>query len=98
VGPAETELFTFAYADAQPWTRFGLSAALLPLTRVLVDIEVRLDTRMLGRLADKSPSIEDNRLGRFDKGLVAARRRIEGIYRGVTVRQRPSDLKLLIDA
>jgi vanillate O-demethylase monooxygenase subunit len=103
-GPAETELFTFAYTDAQPWSRGGLNGALLPLTRILVDLEVRRDMRMLGLLADASPSIEDNRLGRFDKGLMAARRRIDAIYRGMSakesslVRGRASALKLPTDA
>jgi vanillate O-demethylase monooxygenase subunit len=83
VTPDTTELFTLAYSNAAPWRRAGLNAVLLPITRLLVDVEVRRDTRVLGQLADKSAAIEGNRLGRFDKGLVAARRRIDRIYRGL---------------
>ncbi len=83
VSAGETELFVFAYSDAAPWGRMGLNQALLPMTRMLVDLEVQRDTRLLASLADKSPTIEDNRLGRFDKGLVAARKRIDRIYRGL---------------
>jgi vanillate O-demethylase monooxygenase subunit len=83
IGPDETELFTFVYSNAKPWGRAGLNALLVPVTRAFVDIEVRRDLRMLASLADKRAAIEDNRLGRFDKGLVAARRRIDRIYRGL---------------
>ncbi|APR82381.1 Vanillate O-demethylase oxygenase subunit protein [Minicystis rosea] len=78
----ETELFTFAYARAAPWGRAGLNAVLVPASRAFIELEIRLDCRMLDRLADKRPNIEGNRLGRFDKGLVAARKRIDRIYRG----------------
>lgn len=82
ISPDETELFTFAYARAAPWGRGGLNALLLPASRAFVALEIFLDCRMLGRLADKRPSLEGNRLGRFDKGLVAARQRIDRLYRG----------------
>jgi vanillate O-demethylase monooxygenase subunit len=85
ISPDETELFTFVHSDAAPWRRAGLNAVLYPFTRALVEVEVRRDTRMLSRLADKRPALEGNRLGRFDKGLVAARMRIESIYRGAAV-------------
>lgn len=78
----ETELFIFAWARAAPWGKGGLNALLLPASRLFVDMEVRLDCRALGRLADKSPSLEGNRLGRFDKGLVATRDRLDRLYRG----------------
>ncbi|MFT3766848.1 MAG: Rieske 2Fe-2S domain-containing protein [Minicystis sp.] len=82
VSDQETELFTFAYARAAPWERGGLNAILLPASRAFVELEVRLDCRMIGRLADKRPSLDGNRLGRFDKGLVATRKRINRLYRG----------------
>jgi phenylpropionate dioxygenase-like ring-hydroxylating dioxygenase large terminal subunit len=77
-----TELFAFAWAQAMPWGRWGLNALLLPVSRVFVELEVLLDCRALSRLADKRPSLEGNRLGRFDKGLMATRDRIERLYRG----------------
>lgn len=82
ISPGETELFTFAYARANPWERKGLNALLLPASRAFIELEIRLDCRMLGRLADKRPSLEGNRLGRFDKGMIATRKRIDRIYRG----------------
>jgi vanillate O-demethylase monooxygenase subunit len=82
VSAGETELFTFAYTSAAPWGRAGLNTLLTPAARAFVEVEVRLDCRMLARLADKGTSIENNRLGRFDKGLVATRRRIDRLYRG----------------
>lgn len=77
-----TELFVFAWARAAPWGRGGLNALLLPVSRVFVELEVYLDCRALSRLADKRPSLGGNRLGRFDKGLVATRDRIDRLYRG----------------
>jgi vanillate O-demethylase monooxygenase subunit len=82
ISAGETELFTFAYARSAPWERGGLNALLMPSSRLFVELEVRLDCRRLGQLADKRPSLEGNRLGRFDKGLIAARKRIDRIYRG----------------
>jgi vanillate O-demethylase monooxygenase subunit len=82
VGPDETELFTFVYSDSAPWARLGLNALLYPVTHAFVEIEVRRDMRMLSQLADRRSSLDGNRLGRFDKALVAARRRIDRIYRG----------------
>jgi vanillate O-demethylase monooxygenase subunit len=82
VTPESTELFTLAYSSAAPWSRLGISALLYPVTHAFVDIEVRRDARLLASLADKRTSIDDARLGRFDKGLLAARRRIDRIYRG----------------
>ncbi len=83
VTPDETEIFTFSYSDSAPWGRGGVNALLFPLTRAFVDLELRRDVRLLGRLADKRPNLVGDRLGRFDKALVAARRRIESVYRGV---------------
>ncbi len=84
VGPEETEIFTFVHTDSAPWGRFGLNAALYPLTHLVVEVEVRRDVRLLSLIADKRTSLEGNRLGRFDKALVAARKRIARLYRGVT--------------
>jgi vanillate O-demethylase monooxygenase subunit len=82
VGPDETELFTFVYSDSAPWARLGLNALLYPVTHAFVEVEIRRDLRMLAQLADRRPTLDGNRLGRFDKALVAARRRIDRLYRG----------------
>ena len=82
VGPDETELFTFVYSDSAPWARLGLNALLYPVTHAFVEVEIRRDLRMLSQLADRRSGIEGNRLGRFDKALLAARRRIDRLYRG----------------
>jgi len=92
VGPAETEIVTLAYATMAPWSRLGLGSLLLPLTRAFVDLEVRRDCALLGQLADLRPSLQGNALGRFDKALVASRRRIASIYRGRAEEPRPGDL------
>ena len=80
----ETHLFTFAYATQPKWLRFGLQYAMKPLVLGLIDHEVRLDKRMLERLADTRPELVGNRLGRFDRPLVEARKRIASIYRAAS--------------
>ena len=65
-----------------PWARFGLKKLAGLLVRGLGELEVRLDRRMLERLADLSPDLRGDRLGRFDQPLVEARKRIDAIYRG----------------
>jgi phenylpropionate dioxygenase-like ring-hydroxylating dioxygenase large terminal subunit len=82
VSPVETELFTFGYTDAPPWGRLGLNTLLFPLTRAFVHLEVTRDQRMIEQLADTGVTIQGNALGRFDKALLLARRRIDRIYRG----------------
>jgi vanillate O-demethylase monooxygenase subunit len=82
VGPERTGLFSFAYGVEPPWARGWLGWIARPLTRVLVDLEIRRDVRVVGDIADRRTSLRGNALGRFDKPLVAARKRIERIYRG----------------
>lgn len=82
MGAEETEIVSMTYATVPPWSGLGLGAAKARLARVLVDVEVRRDCAVIGQLADKRPEIKGNALGRFDKALVAARKRIATIYRG----------------
>ncbi len=82
VSATETELFTFAYSLQPPWGRFGLNLLLKPLSRRLVDLEIGRDVELVSKLADRTPSLAGNALGRFDKALVAARKRIDRLYRG----------------
>jgi phenylpropionate dioxygenase-like ring-hydroxylating dioxygenase large terminal subunit len=82
VSPTETDLFTFAYSLQPPWGRYGLNLLMRPLSRRLVDLEIRRDVELVSKLADQSPSLKGNALGRFDKALVAARKRIDRLYRG----------------
>jgi nitrite reductase/ring-hydroxylating ferredoxin subunit len=82
VGPTETELFVFSHIRSTPWGRFGLNGLIALLSGAFITLEVLLDCRMLARLADKDTSIRGNTLGRFDKPLMAARRKIDRLYRG----------------
>jgi phenylpropionate dioxygenase-like ring-hydroxylating dioxygenase large terminal subunit len=77
-----TELFVFVYAEATAWGRFGLNVLLLkPLTAWLGQLEIDADVKMIEGLADKSPEIRGNQLGRFDRGPIASRNRVRRIYR-----------------
>ncbi|MBI5517806.1 MAG: Rieske 2Fe-2S domain-containing protein [Deltaproteobacteria bacterium] len=82
VSPEDTELFVFVHAVRPRWTSWRASPLLGALTRAFVHLEVMLDARMLGRLADRSTSLKGRSLGRFDKALVAHRPRIDALYRG----------------
>ncbi|GIW71750.1 MAG: hypothetical protein KatS3mg102_1292 [Planctomycetota bacterium] len=77
-----TELVSLLYTSAPRWGRLGLNRLLEPLLVLLVDLEVRLDRRMVENLADKRPSLRGRRLGRFDKALGENRRRLARIYYG----------------
>jgi vanillate O-demethylase monooxygenase subunit len=77
-----TELFTFIYTLQPPWGRFGLDGLLARGLRWIGELEIRRDVETVARLADKRTDIAGNRLGRFDKPLLAARTRIDRIYRG----------------
>ena len=75
-----TQLVTFVYTRSSRWIAKSAKWAIAPLLRYLVDLEVRRDTDMLDKLADKSPQIEGMRLSRFDKVLGLTRARMERIY------------------
>ncbi len=77
-----TDIFALSYALAPPWERFGLNAFAYLLTRAFVEMELRRDVTLLGKLADKRPELRGKTLSRFDKPLGLARKRIEAIYRG----------------
>ncbi len=82
VGPAATDLFTFVYTNAGGGARGLLADRLLrPLLVGFTDLEVRLDLRLVGRLADRATALTGRRLGRFDKVLGEHRRRIDRLYR-----------------
>ncbi len=78
----ETDVFSFLHATTPPWARFGLQLLARLFVRGLGELEVRLDRRMLERMADQSPDLRGNRLGRFDQPLVEARKRVDALYRG----------------
>lgn len=80
IGERETDLFVFGYTNAPLWR--GLNPLKLLMTRALLHIEVGRDAQLLDRMSDVDPSLKGRPLGRFDKGLIAARRRLETIYRG----------------
>jgi vanillate O-demethylase monooxygenase subunit len=85
---ANTEIFVMVYSNASPWAHWGLQTARHLLLAAFARIEVALDARLLGTLADKRTVIKGNQLGRFDKALLATRERIDRIYRG---RSAPED-------
>lgn len=93
VTESETDVVAFAYSLAPPWERLGLNVLLFGLTRAFVSLEIGRDAALLGRLADKSPSLKGRSLGRFDKALVLARRRLERVYRG----RAPGALPVLVE-
>ena len=62
----------------------GLNAFVDVLTDAFVRLEVAFDVRLLCRLADKRVELKGRQLGRFDKPLGLARKRIALIYRGET--------------
>lgn len=78
----ETDLLTFAYLKSRLWGKSMIERVIGPLLKRLVDIEIRLDVRMLENLADKSTGIAGLRLSRFDKVLGLHRRRVATVYRG----------------
>ncbi len=77
-----TDLHVLAYSSASPWGTFGFNAVRHRLLDAFIRMETWFDARLLGSLADKNPAIKGNALGRFDKPLLAARERVERIYRG----------------
>lgn len=78
----ETDLLTFAYLKSRLWGKSMIERVIGPLLKRLVDLEIRLDVRMLENLADKSITITGLRLSRFDKVLGLHRRRVATVYRG----------------
>ncbi len=81
-GPKVTELMVRLYSGQPPWGRYGVNALLWPVLGALGRYEAELDKRLIESLADKSPVLRGNQLGRFDKALIGARNRIAKIYRG----------------
>jgi len=81
-GPRETDLFVFAYTNAARWERPVWTTLRAPLVLALVALEVHRDGALLDRMGDAPVELRGRALGRFDKALVAARKRIERIYRG----------------
>lgn len=87
VDEGTTELVVLGYSCLPPWGRGGANALAFPLVRALLVEELRRDKVMIEALADKGPQLRGALLGRFDKPLIAARERIERIYRrGQTTR------------
>lgn len=75
-----TQLFALGYTDAPLWQ--GLNPLKVLLTRALVRLELGLDARLLARMRDVDPSLAGRPMGRFDKGVLAARKRLDTVYRG----------------
>jgi vanillate O-demethylase monooxygenase subunit len=82
VTDARTDLFTFVFAQGDSTGFLGRNLLLRPLITRLVSHEVECDRRIVEALADKSPELRGNQLGRFDKALGENRTRLASIYRG----------------
>jgi vanillate O-demethylase monooxygenase subunit len=82
VDATSTELFTFAYSAQPPWGRAGLNRLLQPITALLVDLEIKRDLRLLPMVDPAAYELKGRALGRFDKALVACRKRIDRVYHG----------------
>lgn len=78
----ETDLFVFAYTSASRWERPLWNTLRLPLVLGLVALEVHRDGTLLDRMGDAPVALRGRALGRFDKALLAARRRLDRVYRG----------------
>ncbi|MGK4001418.1 Rieske 2Fe-2S domain-containing protein [Sorangium sp. So ce1036] len=89
VGPDSAEIFTFLFATLGRFSEFGLGALIWPPMRAAMDLELRLDMKILARLADRRGDLRGRVLGRFDKALVASRERIDRIYRGRAIGATP---------
>jgi nitrite reductase/ring-hydroxylating ferredoxin subunit len=81
VGPRETDLIVLAYTNATRWERPLWAALRVPLVMALVALEVRRDGALLDAMGEAPVDLKGRALGRFDKALVAARKRVERIYR-----------------
>ena len=78
-----TDLFTFAAARSGDTLLDTLIRPIAPaLLRRLLDREVRLDQRMIERLASHDLALHGRRLGRFDKALAENRKRVASLYFG----------------
>jgi vanillate O-demethylase monooxygenase subunit len=82
VAAEETDIVALSYSLAPPWQRLGLNVLFFALTRAFLGFEIGRDAELLGRLADRRLDLKGRSLGRFDKALVLARRRLERVYRG----------------
>jgi vanillate O-demethylase monooxygenase subunit len=82
VDDARTELFSFLFVNARMprWASVAALAIFRPVILRLADLEVRLDKAMLESLASQDPSLDGLKLGRFDKALVACRKRLDAVY------------------
>lgn len=76
----QTELFTFLYMTTRPFGKFGLNLFIKPAMKIILNMEVQRDKKMIEQLAEKTPEIKGMKLSRFDQALVHIRNRIEKIY------------------
>jgi vanillate O-demethylase monooxygenase subunit len=80
VAPAETFVWSFAYARSR-WPVPGGGLPLFQwLMRRQLDTEIRLDVDLVEGLASLDPSVEGMKLGRFDRVLGLNRERIKRVY------------------
>jgi phenylpropionate dioxygenase-like ring-hydroxylating dioxygenase large terminal subunit len=77
-----TELWSFTAASS-PLLRLPIVKHFMrSLVRFFVELEVRLDRRLVESLFDKDPGMRGMKLGRFDKVMWETRRRVASIYEG----------------
>lgn len=78
VHPDVTDVYTLVSANA---AGFGLNQLMRWLLKGFAEAEVRLDTQLLGAMADPRASTRGRRLGRFDTVMRLHRKRIAERYR-----------------
>lgn len=78
VHAAVTDVYTLVYANTPG---MGRDLIMRRLLKAFAEAEVRLDTMLLGAMADPRPETRGRRLGRFDTVMRLHRKRIAKLYR-----------------
>ncbi len=78
----ETELWSFSAASSPLMRLPLLRTPMRGLVRLFLELEIRLDRRLVESLHSKDTSMRGMKLGRFDKVMWETRSRVERIYDG----------------
>lgn len=79
-----TQVMSFVHSHSDHAAVAALTPLLKPLVRRLAEREIELDRVMIESLADKRPDLDGMKLGRFDRALGEARKRVATIYHGTS--------------
>jgi phenylpropionate dioxygenase-like ring-hydroxylating dioxygenase large terminal subunit len=84
INDRETHIFVFPYLrSTHAYYPDWLVRCFHPYLRRFVDMELKLDVKVLEGLASQDPSLEGMKLSRFDRVLGMNRERINRVYRGI---------------